>query len=113
MNHFPDLEPSWPLLESDLAIDSDWSVLSVEYDYGGSAAIILQRTAKGNLKIKCALFAPFRRVTIAKALTKLGANSSEQIRWEEFDLSAYYKSPMPTNEAMKQAMLFSPRATCL
>ena len=52
MNHFPDLEPSWPLLESDLAIDSDWSVLSVEYDYGGSAAIILQRIAKGNLKIK-------------------------------------------------------------
>ena len=50
MNHFPDLDPSWPLLESDLAIDSDWTVLSVEYDYGESAAIILKQTAKETLK---------------------------------------------------------------
>lgn len=77
MNHFPDLEPSWPLLESDLAIDSDWAVLYVEYDYGGSAAIILHRTAKGNFKIKCTLSDP-SEVNIAKALAKLGANSSEK-----------------------------------
>lgn len=108
MNHFPDLEPSWPLLESDLAIDSDWSVLSVEYDYGGSAAIILQRIAKGNLKIKCMLFAP-SDTDIAKALTKLGANSSEKIHWEEFELSTYYKSPMLTNEAMKQNAFLTSR----
>lgn len=90
MNHFPDLDPSWPLLESDLAIDSDWTVLSVEYDYGESAAIILKQTAKGNFKIKCALFDP-SEVNITKALTKLGANSSGQICYQEFDLRTHYR----------------------
>lgn len=90
MNHFPDLEPSWPLLESDLAIDSDWTVLSVKYDYGESAAIILKQTAKGNFKIKCALFDP-SEVNITKALTKLGANSSDQICYQEFDLRTHYQ----------------------
>ena len=90
MNHFPDLDPSWPLLESDLAIDSDWTVLSVEYDYGESAAIILKQTAKGNFKIKCALFDP-SEVNITKALTKLGANSSDQICYQEFDLRTHYQ----------------------
>lgn len=108
MNHFPDLEPSWPLLESDLAIDSDWAVLYVEYDYGGSAAIILHRTAKGNFKIKCTLSDP-SEVNIAKALAKLGANSSEKIHWEEFELSTCYKSPMLTNEAMKQNAFLTSR----
>ena len=90
MNHFPELELSWPLLESDLAIDSDWAVFSVEYDYGESAAIILKQTAKGNFKIKCALFDP-SEVNITKALTKLGANSSDQICYQEFDLRTHYQ----------------------
>lgn len=54
------------------------------------------------------LFAP-SDTDIAKALAKLGANSSEKLHWKEFELSTCYKSPMLTNEAMKQNAFLTSR----